>query len=163
MQDRRSRPMGRLNGQHDTQSYRNPPGHGPSRALDNRGDAECSDPSAIRHYAHGKVSLLCVSSGDFGLGLVFEESPGSACDVALEAASDLAVRFALGAPSVAVVAGGLVVVGAGDRDDVEGVVELSVAAAVEAVTVLALTRRRGQRCDAAEASEGGLVAASSGV
>ena len=59
-------------------------------------------------------------------------------DVALDAAPDFAVGLSFGAPFAAIVACGLVVVGSGDRDDVEGVVELSVAAAVEAVPVLAL-------------------------
>jgi hypothetical protein len=53
--------------------------------------------------------------------------------------SDLAVGLALGASSVAVVAGRLVIAGsAGERDDEEGVVELPVAAADKAVTVLVL-------------------------
>ena len=61
---------------------------------------------------------------------MLEEAPDSACDVALEAASDLAVSFAFGASSVAVVAGGLVTAGSGECDDEEGVVELAVAALV---------------------------------
>jgi hypothetical protein len=118
------------------------------------------DPPGIGTFERSEPIRLCLSSDDLGPGLVLEEAPDSACDVALEAATDLAVGLAFGASSVAVVAGGLVVVGSGDRDDEEGVVELPVAAAVEAVTVLALARRCWQRCNTSEASEGGLVAAS---
>ena len=86
----------------------------------------------------GTRGPLCLSSGDFEPGWVLEESPDSACDVALEAASDLAISLALGASSVPVVAGRLVNAGAGERDDEESAVELPVAAAVEAMTILAL-------------------------
>jgi hypothetical protein len=76
------------------------------------------------HDPNRAANFWCaVSSGGFGPGWVLEESPDSACDVALEAASDLAVGLALGAPLVAVVAGRLVVVGSSKRDDEEGVVE----------------------------------------
>ena len=87
---------------------------------------------------HGDPSLLCLSSGDPEPRWVFEEAPDSACDVALEAASDLAVGLAFGASSVSIVAGCLVVAAASERDDVESVVELSISVAVEAVTVLSL-------------------------
>jgi hypothetical protein len=69
---------------------------------------------------------------------VLEESPDSACDVALQAASDLSVGAAFGPASFGVVACGLVVALAGEGNDVERVVELSVSAAVEAVSVLLL-------------------------
>ena len=69
---------------------------------------------------------------------MLEEAPDSACDVALEAASDFAVGLAFGSSSVSVVAGRVVVAASSERDDVESVVELSVAAAVETVTVLSL-------------------------
>lgn len=69
---------------------------------------------------------------------MLEEAPDTACDVALEAASNLAVGLALGTPSVSILAGCWIVAGAGKRDDVERAVELPVAAAIESVTVLAL-------------------------
>ena len=69
---------------------------------------------------------------------MFEEAPDSACDVALDAASDLSVGLAFGASPVAVVAGRLVVAGSRERNDDQSAVELAIAAAVEAVPVLAL-------------------------
>jgi len=94
---------------------------------------------------------------------VLEEAPDSACDVALEAASDLAVGLAFGASFVSVVEGRLVVAASGESDDVESVVELPVAAAVEAVTVLALARCRWQWRNACKPGEGSFVATASGV
>lgn len=54
---------------------------------------------------------------------MLEESPDVSCDVALQAASDLAVGAALGSSSFDVVAGGLVVACSGECDDVERTVE----------------------------------------
>jgi hypothetical protein len=62
---------------------------------------------------------------------VLEESPDSSSDVALEAASDLAVGLALGSPLLAVDTGRFVAGRASECDDVEGAVEPAVAVAVE--------------------------------
>jgi hypothetical protein len=56
-----------------------------------------------------------------------------------------------------------VVSGLHDRDAVEGGVELSVAAAVEAVAACGLAGAAGDRCGSAEASEGGGVAEAADV
>ena len=63
---------------------------------------------------------------------LFEELAG---DVALEASADFAVRFAFGASSLGVGAGALISAQAGEHDDVEYSVELSVAGPVEAMPV----------------------------
>lgn len=102
--------------------------------------------------------LLCLSSRDSGGRWVLEESPDAAGDVALDAASDLSVGLALGASLGAVDTGRFVVGSAGERDDVEGTVELAIAIAIEAMAILALAGRHRDGCDAAEASERGLVA-----
>ena len=73
------------------------------------------------------VTLLCLSSGVFEL---FEELAG---DVALEAAPDLAVGSSFASPPVGVGAGCGVGAEPGERDGVEGPVELAVAGSVEAV------------------------------
>jgi hypothetical protein len=65
-------------------------------------------------------------------------------EVALEAAQRALGGLALGFFAFQVGLGGRVVAGAGDRDDVQRVVELTVAAAVEPVP-LALARRAGDR------------------
>ena len=62
---------------------------------------------------------------------LFEELAG---DVALEAASDLAVGFSFSSSAVGVGAGCGVGAESGERDDVEGPIELAVAGSVEAVS-----------------------------
>jgi hypothetical protein len=69
-----------------------------------------------------------LSSGEFEL---FEELAG---DVALEAAPDLAVGLSFASPAVGVGAGCGVGAESGERDDVEGTVELAVTGSVEAVS-----------------------------
>jgi hypothetical protein len=64
-----------------------------------------------------------------------EEVPDAACEVAFEAADRVAVGLALGAFAGDVGLGLVVAAGAGDRDAVNGGVDLAVAAAVEAVTL----------------------------
>ena len=59
----------------------------------------------------------------------------AAGEVALEAAERSLVGLAFGFLALEVGLGGWVVAGAGDGDDVERVVELAVAAAVESVAV----------------------------
>jgi hypothetical protein len=59
-----------------------------------------------------------------------EKPPDVACEVAFEAAECFFLGLAFGVSAVEVGAGGGVGAGAGERDDVEGVVELAVAAAV---------------------------------
>src|SRR5699024_7189115 len=76
--------------------------------------------------------LLCVSREVWGCG--GEEAVELSGDVALEAASGFFGGFAFGLSSLGVGAGGGAVAGAGDGDGVEGVVEVSVAGAVEAVS-----------------------------
>ena len=68
-----------------------------------------------------------------GLGRVGEEPVDLACDVAFEAADDLAAGFAVGASALGVVDGALVDAQQGDGDAPQGVVGLAVVAAVEAV------------------------------
>ena len=111
----------------------------------------------LNHLTRPRPTLLALSSGDLGAGRVLEESPDAACDVALEATSDLAGGLALRSSSGSVVAGGRVRPAAGERDDVERAVELSIAASVEA----ALARSRGERRDASDASERCFVATTS--
>ena len=67
------------------------------------------------------------------LGRVGQQSVDFSCDVALEAAEDLAVGLALGAPSGGVGLGALVVAEPDCGDAPQGVVGLAVAAAVEPV------------------------------
>ena len=62
-----------------------------------------------------------------------EQVPDAACEVALEAADHVAVGLALGAFAGDVGLGLVVAAGAGDRDAMNGGVDLAVAAAVEAV------------------------------
>jgi hypothetical protein len=68
-------------------------------------------------------TLLCRSK----LGLSFEEPVELAGDVADQAASDLAVGLTLGATALGVGVGGWVIAQPGQDDQVEGLVELSVA------------------------------------
>jgi hypothetical protein len=69
------------------------------------------------------MTLLCRVSSHSGPQLAEDGAAG----VALEAASDLAVRAALSASAGNVVASGWVVAHAGSNDDVEGAVELPIA------------------------------------
>ena len=82
--------------------------------------------------------LLCLSSSDVR-GLMLEESPDFAGDVALETTSDLAVGLALRSTSSDVGLGGFVVAHSGESHDVEGRVELAVPVSVQAVTILTLS------------------------
>ena len=59
-------------------------------------------------------------------------------DVALEASADLAVGLAVAAAPFDVGAGGRIVSGAVEDDDVNGSIELAVAASIESVPVLVL-------------------------
>ena len=74
--------------------------------------------------------LLCSVKGAVG-GL--QESVEVSGDVAFEGADRFAAGFAFADAAVDVVDGAWVAAGAGEGDGVDGVVELSVAAAVEAV------------------------------
>ena len=75
-----------------------------------------------------------------------------ACEVALEAAHRLDAALALGFLAGEVGAGLRVDAPAGDRDDVQGAVELAVAAAIEAVAILP-ARGDGDRRDPCGARE----------
>ena len=77
------------------------------------------------------MTLLCLWSNHAGLE-VAEDGPA---DVALEAASDLAVASTLAAAPSDVVAGGGVVTHACADDDVEGAVELAVSGSVQAMAM----------------------------
>ena len=63
-----------------------------------------------------------------GLGRVGEEPVDLACDVAFEAADDLAAGFAVGASALGVVDGALVDAQPGDGDAPQGVVGVAVEA-----------------------------------
>src|SRR5690348_4966379 len=76
----------------------------------------------------GEMTLLCLSSG---VGV--EGAVELAGDVALEDAADVAVGFAFGAAAGEVGMGAGAAAHPGERDGVQGVVEVPVAAAVEAV------------------------------
>jgi hypothetical protein len=69
-------------------------------------------------------------------GVGFERVVDDACEGAFEAADRFASCFAFGLFALEVGAGVWVVAGLGDRDAVEGGVELTVAAAVEAVALV---------------------------
>ena len=112
--------------------------------------------------ARGPTILLRLSSSDFR-GLVLEEAPDFAGDVALETTSDLAVGLALGSTSSDVGLGGFVVAHSGEGNDVEGRVELAVPVAVQAVTILTLPRVSGDRSDTAEPGVGRFGSTSSRV
>ena len=71
--------------------------------------------------------------GGGGVGGEREEVVEASREVAFEAAQRSLLGFAFGLFAGKVLAGGGVVLGAGDRDDVQRVVELAVAAAVEPV------------------------------
>jgi hypothetical protein len=86
-----------------------------------------------------------------------EQVPDAAGEVAFEAADRFAVGLAFGGLARHVVAGFGVAAGAGDRDAVNGGVDLAVAAAVEAVPVGApgADWYRGQAGGASELGVGG--------
>jgi len=88
--------------------------------------------------------------------------PDAACEVAFEAADGFAVGFAFGAFAFDIGAGFGVAAGAGDCDAVDGGVDLSVAAAVEAVAV-GLAGADWDRCDAAGAGELGVASEAVGA
>src|ERR1700754_3563108 len=102
--------------------------------------------------------LLWVSSGGRDGWLpACEDLVDLSGDVPFEAADDLLLGLAFGSASGNVGAGVRVPGHAGDGEDVEGIVRLAIAAAIEAITHgLAGTGRNG--CDAAEVSERGLAA-----
>src|SRR5215216_6489718 len=79
----------------------------------------------------------------------------AAGEVPLEAAERSLVGLAFGFLALEVGLGGRVVAGASDRDDVERVVELAIAAAVEPVPV-ALSRGARDRCAARLSGEAGI-------
>ena len=83
-------------------------------------------------------------------------------DVALEASDDLGFAEALGDSAFDVGAGAGVVLHPAEHDRVDGVVCLAVPAAVEAVPISA-SRARGQRRDAAEVGQCGVIAQALGV
>jgi hypothetical protein len=70
-----------------------------------------------------------------GLGWEGEQVVKAAREVPLEAAERSLLALALGLLARRVGLGGRVMAGAGDSDDVQGVVELAIAAAVEPVAV----------------------------
>src|SRR5579862_955101 len=100
------------------------------------------------------MMLLCLSSRHWCLCELPVEVAG---EVAFEAADGFACGLAFAGSAGDVVAGGLVDAAAVDQDGVEGLVELAVAAAVEAVAVVQ-SARGGDRGGAGEACEGGFVA-----
>ena len=78
-----------------------------------------------------------------GLGRQGKQVVEAAREVAFEAAKCSLLALAFGFLACQVGLGGRVVAGAGDGDDVQGVVELAVAAAVEPVAVVLPRRSRG--------------------
>ena len=76
--------------------------------------------------------LICTVGRGGGVGGV-EQAPDAASEVAFEAADRFLFGLALGVSAVEVAACGGVSAGFGERDDVEGAVELAVAAAVQSV------------------------------
>jgi hypothetical protein len=96
------------------------------------------------------------AGGDGGRGVGLEEVPDAASEVALEAADGVAAGLALGLPAREV--GGRFGVQAafGDREAMQGAVELAVAAAVEAVA-LGSSGGCGDRCRAGGAGELGVA------
>ena len=97
------------------------------------------------------MTLLCLSSG---VGV--EGAVELAGDVALEDAADVAVGFAFGAAAGEVGMGAGAAAHPGERDGVQGVVEVPVAAAVEAVAD-GFAAAGGDGVDAGEGGEGGLL------
>src|SRR5690606_34923174 len=91
-----------------------------------------------------------------GAWRVLEDAEEVAGDVALEAALDVWVGLAFGPASFGVGACGGVVAESAEHDDVEGSVELAVAAAVEAVSGCH-ARRGGDGGDAGQVRECGFV------
>jgi len=81
-----------------------------------------------------------------------EQAPDSAGEVSFEAADRFSLGFAFAVSAVEIRAGRGVGPGAGERDDVQGAVELAVAAAVQAVA-LGVAGAGGNRCSAGVASE----------
>src|SRR3954452_18937819 len=109
-------------------------------------------PAAARSLSR----LLCQEIGLESLGVGrLEEVPDAAGEVALEAADGLGAGLALGALAGEVGLGFGVAAGAGDRDAVDGGVDLAVAAAVEAVAVGVAGADR-DRGDAAGSGELGV-------
>src|SRR3954447_7401825 len=92
------------------------------------------------------------AGGDGGRGVSLEQVPDAAGEVALEAADGFAAGLAVGLPARG--GGGRFGVDAafGDREAVQGAVELAVAAAVEAVA-LGSSGGGGDRCRASGAGE----------
>jgi hypothetical protein len=88
-------------------------------------------------------------------GARLEQVPDAACEVAFEAAHRFEAGLAFGAFAGRVILGFGVATGAGERDPVDGGVDLAVAAAVEAVAV-GLARADRDRGDAGGASELGF-------
>ncbi len=107
----------------------------------------------------GWATLLCLSRGECWRRRVFEESPDSSCDVALEAADDFSFGLAFRESTGHVRACRRVSLEPGDSDDVERVVHPSVPSTIEAVTVLCLSGCRRDGGGAGESSERSFVAA----
>ena len=106
-----------------------------------------------------KSTLLCLSRGEFWGRRVFEESPDSSSDVALEAADDFSFGLAFRESSGHVRACRWVALESGDSHDVESVVHAPVPSTIEAVTVLSLSGGRRDRGGAGESGERSFVAA----
>lgn len=85
---------------------------------------------------------------------VFEESVEVSGDISLEAADDVATATSFACFPVCVGAGAVVVSESGEHDVVQCPVELTVAVAVDAVSVDDLAAGGWNRCDAAEHREG---------
>ena len=104
--------------------------------------------------------LLCLVKVQFG---VFEESPDASCDEAFEASSGFSFGLAFAGSSSHVVLGDRAAALAGDGNEVEGPVELAIAAAVESVLVLVLAGGDLDGCGAAESGVCGFAVAAAGV
>lgn len=110
-----------------------------------------------------RTTLLCLSSGECWRRRVFEESPDSSRDVALEAAHDFSFGLAFGESTGHVRAGCRVALESGGSDDVERVVHSTVPSTIEAVTVLGLSGRRRDGGGSGESGERGFGAATTAM
>ena len=84
---------------------------------------------------------------------MLEESPDASCDEAFEASGGFSFGLAFAGSSGHVVLGFRAAALPGDRNEVEGPVELAIAASVEPMTVLALA---GGHLDGSGAAESGV-------
>src|SRR5215204_4798127 len=108
--------------------------------------------------------LLCLSSrltGAVGDGLRsgcwWEVLVDLSCDVALDAADDLAFGSSLGGATLDVIACGLMVAHSDDGHDVKGAVCCSISAPAESMAARGAAAAGWLGCDAAELGEGGFA------